>query len=276
MATAEQQPQGNESPAWAAFVVIYLLFMAAVLVSALIQLWPVVNSTSAAKQDIDVVWGLFTISLDRETGLIILTLLVGGLGAFIHAATSVADFFGNRRFVASWTPWYIVRLPIGAVLALLFYFVVRAGFLSTDASSNAVSPFGIVALSGLAGLFSKQATDKLREVFETLFKVTGGDADRGDSLANPAPKLKDVLPNPVKTGTTPLELRVTGTGFVKDSVVRIDGKALATTFKSDGELRVTLPADLPDKQRVLDVTVVNPEPGGGTSETRHLHVEPDS
>jgi hypothetical protein len=34
-----------------------------------------------------------------------------------------------------------------------------------------LSPYGVAAVAGLAGLFSKQATDKLREVFETLFKT---------------------------------------------------------------------------------------------------------
>lgn len=264
--------QRNESPGWAAFVVIYLLFLAAVLVSALVQLWPLVHGTSAADQDVHFVWGLFTVSLNRDTGLIVLAALAGGLGAFVHASTSVVDYLGNRRFVASWTSWYIVRLPIGAALAVLFYFVVRAGFLSTDASSTDVSPFGIAALGGLAGLFSKQATDKMREVFEALFKVDGGDADRGDSLANPTPKLNNIDPTTVKPRSGPLELRVTGQGFVEHSVVRVDRAEQPTTFKADDELRAQLPADLFVKPAVLAVTVASPEPGGGTSEPKHLHV----
>jgi hypothetical protein len=41
-------------------------------------------------------------------------------------------------------------------------------------------------LGGLVGLFSKQATDKLAEVFETLFRTEPGHGDdtREDSLAN--------------------------------------------------------------------------------------------
>jgi hypothetical protein len=34
-----------------------------------------------------------------------------------------------------------------------------------------LSPHGIAAIAGLDGMFSKQATGKLREVFETLFKT---------------------------------------------------------------------------------------------------------
>jgi hypothetical protein len=34
-----------------------------------------------------------------------------------------------------------------------------------------VNPYGMVALAGLVGMFTKQATDKLSEVFSTLFKT---------------------------------------------------------------------------------------------------------
>jgi len=35
-----------------------------------------------------------------------------------------------------------------------------------------LNPFGAVAICGLSGMFSKQATEKLREVFEDFFKTT--------------------------------------------------------------------------------------------------------
>jgi hypothetical protein len=55
----------------------------------------------------------------------------------------------------------------------------RGGLLSTSARVEDVSPFGVSAVAGMVGLFSKQATDKLREVFDTLFRAaTGGDAER--------------------------------------------------------------------------------------------------
>jgi hypothetical protein len=34
-----------------------------------------------------------------------------------------------------------------------------------------LSPYGVAAMSALTGLFSKQATEQLREVFETLFRT---------------------------------------------------------------------------------------------------------
>lgn len=62
-------------------------------------------------------------------------------------------------------------------LALVFYFVIRGGFLSTTGGAQDINPYGIAALAGLVGMFSKQATDKLSEVFGTLFRSAPGEGD---------------------------------------------------------------------------------------------------
>lgn len=83
--------------------------------------------------------------------------------------------------MASWTWWFILRPFIGMPLALIFYFVVRGGFFTLAADTNAVSSFGIAGLAGLVGMFSKQAIEKLREIFEDIFKITKPD-QRTDKL----------------------------------------------------------------------------------------------
>jgi hypothetical protein len=266
---------GEHANLWATFLIVYLLVFAGGLISALVDLWPLVHTKSTASGNVEFFWGLFSISVTPDTGLIVMAAVVGALGAFLHASASLGDYLGNKRFVASWTPWYVVRLPLGAALAVLFYFVVRAGFLSSDASSDKVNTFGVAALAGLAGLFSKQATDKLREVFETLFRVSpqGGDAERGNSLANPVPVISALDPASVKVGATNVSLRVSGEDFVEHSIVRVGGVEQPTTFESAGELRAQLPADLVAAPAVLDVTVSSPEPGGGVSAPMTLKVE---
>ena len=109
-----------------------------------------------------------------------LVTLAGALGGYIAAAMSFATFVGNRKFVRSWTWWYVLRTPVAMVLSLIFYFVFRAGLLGSDSSANT---FGFIAIGGLVGMFSKQATDKLEEVFKTLFK-SNTDELRMDSLDN--------------------------------------------------------------------------------------------
>jgi hypothetical protein len=120
-------------------------------------------------------------SMPRDLNLLILTLALGALGAFLHAAKSFASFAGNRTLTASWTWWYVLQPFVGSTLALLFYLVIRGGLFANAAGPSAINPYGIAAVSGLVGMFSKQATDKLSELFSTLFQ-TGADAARKDKL----------------------------------------------------------------------------------------------
>lgn len=53
-----------------------------------------------------------------------------------------------------------------------------------SSGTGATNPYGFSGIAGLCGLFSKQATDKLREICDTLLSTTGdGDRDRRDGLA---------------------------------------------------------------------------------------------
>jgi len=155
----------------------YLLILAVVVIYVLIRVLPISDGISA---QIRLFWfPPFTIS--DELRLILIAALTGTLGSLIHSMTSFATYVGNKQFVTSWIWWFVLRPFIGMSLALIFYFVVRGGFFAMTAETKALSPFGIAGLSGLVGMFSKQAIDKLREVFETLFKTTEDDK-RKDKL----------------------------------------------------------------------------------------------
>ena len=105
---------------------------------------------------------------NEDQGMLLLAILAGCLGSYLHAAQSFAAYVGNRQARRSWVWWYVLRAPVGGALGVLFYFVIRAGL---TAGSTDVNPYGVVAFGGLAGWFSKQATDKLAEVFDTLFRT---------------------------------------------------------------------------------------------------------
>ncbi|MGJ8654497.1 MAG: hypothetical protein ACSHX8_14650 [Opitutaceae bacterium] len=116
--------------------------------------------------------------LNLDQTLIIVSILSGIAGSFIAAAQSLSSYLGNGTFKPSWTVWYFLRPWIGGMLGLAIFFTFRAGLV---ASVDAVNPYGVAALGLLGGWFSKSATDKLREVFETLFD-SDADEEREDSL----------------------------------------------------------------------------------------------
>jgi len=127
--------------------------------------------------------------LSADIRLLILVLLVGALGAFVHAAQSYATYLGNRKFKKQWTWWYILRIPIGSLLALFIYFTARGGLLTgtTPASrTDDLNIFGIMSFAALAGLFSKQVVDKLSEVVSNLFQ-----SEQDDSREDKATAKKD-------------------------------------------------------------------------------------
>ena len=157
---------------------IALFASALAVIAAVVALWP----AQAADQSVTVLCG--TRPMPREVNLLLLVLLFGALGSFIHVAKSFASFAGNRALVASWLWWYLLQPVAGMALALLFYVGVRGGLFAPGSYSGAVNPYGIAGVSGLVGMFSKQATDKLGEVFGTMFQ-TAADTHRTDQLSPP-------------------------------------------------------------------------------------------
>jgi hypothetical protein len=82
------------------------------------------------------------------------------------------------------------------------------------------------------------------------------------TLNNPAPVIASITPSSLSAGTA-ATMTVVGTGLVSTSKVYVDSIALATVLNADGTLSATVPASIAG--RLYSVTVVNPAPGGGTS-----------
>ena len=111
--------------------------------------------------------------------------------------------------------------------------MIRGGFLTTNVGATDINPYGIAALAGLVGMFSKQATDKLSEVFTTLFRSGEGDDKRADPL-DPDASTDTLTPDPpnASAGGDAFKLTVNGTGFVEECKITFDGTEQPTTFES--------------------------------------------
>jgi hypothetical protein len=89
---------------------------------------------------------------------------------------------------------------------------------------------------------------------------------------NPVPKLTSLLPASIIAGGSGFTLTLTGSGFVKGSLVEWNGKGLTTTYVSPTELQATVPAsDTLDGD--ISITVFNSLPGGGTSNPKTLPID---
>jgi hypothetical protein len=252
---------------------VYFLIAATLMVYLIAAFWPdqVADGQDNKKWSTKArVFGR-DVELLFETRLVLLVATAGALGSFVHTATSFATYVGNRSLVTSWVWWYLLRTPIGVTLALLFYFVVRGGLISAGAGGENLSPFGVAAVAGMVGMFSKQATDKLRELFDNLFRTAPGhgDAERRDKVEetpeNPAPTVSSIAPATLTPGGGEAPVEVLGSEFVEGSVVQVNGGDRPTEYIDATRLRATLPATDRAAQGVLKVIVFNPPPGGGSS-----------
>ncbi|MBS1807705.1 MAG: IPT/TIG domain-containing protein [Acidobacteria bacterium] len=97
-------------------------------------------------------------------------------------------------------------------------------------------------------------------------------------IAYPVPKITALNPDFAFAGDPmPFTLGVIGMNFVNGSVVRWNGADLNTTFQSSTLLTATVPASLIGTAGTADITVfntiLNPSPGGGTSNTLKFRID---
>jgi hypothetical protein len=92
---------------------------------------------------------------------------------------------------------------------------------------------------------------------------------------NPVPLLNQpLIPTSTAPGSDSFTLTVSGSGFTAGSTVQWNGSPLATTFISGSMVRAVVPASYVANPGTFAITVSNPAPGGGTSNTVYFPVAP--
>lgn len=114
----------------------------------------------------------FTVSKQSVIQDPLITMFAAGVGSMI---TTIMGYLRHaceeKDFEYSYAPWYIARPLMGLLLGLIFYFVLKGGILVTvpEIKDMEFNEWGLAGLGALVGLFSRNAIEKLREVFYTLF-----------------------------------------------------------------------------------------------------------
>ena len=164
-----------------------------------------------------------------NTILLLLVALMGFLGNMVHIATSFTTFVGNETFKRSWILWYFVKPFTASGLAIIVYFIIRAGFLSYGSGASGVSLYGILSLAAFAGLFTDSATLKLKEIFEVIFKPKDERNDRLEGEFSVTALAPETIP---ATGETKLTL--TGKNLNKPDIkITIDGVEINAVKTAD-------------------------------------------
>ncbi len=92
------------------------------------------------------------------------------------------------------------------------------------------------------------------------------------NITNPSPRITSINPDAVAAGSSSFTMVVNGVNFVTTSVVRLNGQNVPTTFVTGSQLTAQIPASAVASGGVVQVTVFNPAPGGGTSNPLNLSI----
>jgi hypothetical protein len=223
-------------------VVILAIFVAAVSLFALYGLWrfwpapsPATGSAPAAATFSYFNWHL---SLTRDQQFFVVTALAGVIGAMLHGLRSLSTYIGERYLFRSWIAYYALLPLVGGLLATIVYLVLRAGLLPGATSSSEPDPYGIAAIAALVGLFSAQAAEKLKAVFETLFTKPEAGSQSVADIAKPAISGFDPPQGPAGTSIVISGdnlTSVTGVAFTgADALFKIDSESRLTVLVPDG------------------------------------------
>ena len=118
--------------------------------------------------------------ISPEHRILLCVAFCGLLGGSIHMLLRFRDKFTessagvkNRTTMLQDLPWYFLTPPIGAILAVGFYLVVRGGFLASGTSVDDINVFAFGGTGVLVGLFAELAVKRL----EAALKATFGGSD---------------------------------------------------------------------------------------------------
>ena len=98
---------------------VYLILLSIVLVLALVQCW--------------------AISISDEGQLLFMVVLAGALGGQVRSLRSFAWYVGNKELKRSWLPQYILTPFVGAILAIISYFIIRGCFCPANSTVQQIN-----------------------------------------------------------------------------------------------------------------------------------------
>lgn len=209
---------------WKIPLIIYFIAIMASTIVAIISIWnpvgsPITSTSTSNSNETQLIVSIPDNDInkwidDREKYLIIVNALFGILGGSTYGLASITIWIANNKFENNWTLWYISRPIIGGGLALIFYFLLRAGLVSGFPVN--VGDFGFAAISIIIGLLATVAMKKIRDVFDVLFGITKTKEDIGDE------------PTPTANANLKLTAQATRIEVGKDLEIR------ATASSGDG------------------------------------------
>jgi hypothetical protein len=163
-------------------IFVYNVVLSILALCLLATIWPGSGANQFANQSLPAeTFRMFTFSatISGEAIVILIAMLMGALGALVYTSTALVGHVAHadgdaepNKWKDSYTLWYLVHPLLGASVAVIFYMVLRGALVNLSVGTGGLNLYGVAAISGMVGLSSKEATEKLKELFKTLFEGT--------------------------------------------------------------------------------------------------------
>ncbi|MEO8876481.1 MAG: IPT/TIG domain-containing protein, partial [Polyangiaceae bacterium] len=155
------------------------------------------------------------------------------------------------------TSVFLVSLGVGTWLA--------AAGLGGCSSSNTLPEMDPTSQDSGASPGNGGGLSSVTDGTDAAAAVDAGPTNGGSGDVAPAPLLSSIAPTFAAVGALGPTLIVKGSSFTEQSVIRVDGTELATTFFSNSEIHAAIPNDKLVVATTLHISVKTPAPGGGAS-----------
>ena len=178
-------------------------------------------------------------------------MFAAGIGSAVSTIRSFLLHASTRKdFDPAQVPWYVARPLMGMLLGFIFYFLLAGGVLLLIAAENeptdieGFNDWGLSGAGALVGLFSREAIEKLREVFHTMFRTQADVLREENAVPKGLTESFVALPQSVRKTIHTL---LSDEG--KLALAERDDKTLIHILSGDFKLRASLIEAVPEPDR---------------------------
>jgi trimeric autotransporter adhesin len=230
------------------------------------QTWTDIVNGSAISYSGGLIFGGNGQEFNPSTGLLLGTFDTGNNSCCGNGGPEILSNSAiNRAFVLGQTPFFS---SLGITSYNLTQFTPKAvadlSELTPQFSSSTVSKFIQWSTNGMAFILSPNSccgntTTQVVLVQSPTLMLTV------TKTASPVPVASSLIPATVTHGTGNFRMSVRGSGFVPGSIVTWNGKRISASYVSATQMTVYVTKATIASSGIPTVTVKNPAPGGGTS-----------
>ena len=173
---------------------IWLAVFSALVLAHLLWVWSftarLVSSPTPSHIRVHWLWLEFTPTVDWA--LVLLVVFAAAAGSAAHLSLVFSNRYGLKTLERTWTWWYVLRPGAAAIVGVVAYVVLKAGFLGTVTDQDQNSIAFAAAVGTLAGMFTDTLVGKLRGAlgaspFERATATGGADPGNGATGGPPPP-----------------------------------------------------------------------------------------